>query len=567
MKKIILLATIALALFSCKKKDEPVTPPVVDPFAGKECVTMDATNVTQVSATINGYFLPNDNKESTQNYFYFLISQNKDILNADEIIKKENDDVWIIGPETEEEMIPDQNHQVHYNCTGVLTPGTTYYIRALIYSVKEAEEGEEGKEDFIHADNIISFTTKSFDAGKTKVTTQDVTNAGPFKATLSATLTSDAGADIVRRGGWFLYGPAGSTLEELKASGTKVAAEFSEDGTSFNADITDLQFSTTYSYVACAFLIDENSVYYGEVKRFTTADFNLQVTTLEASAGPIKATLNGSFSPSLEGNSSVEAWFLVGPQGFTLETLKADGIKVNATMDGQSFSAVTPILSINTPYCFVGAAKTAGKEAYGEIKNFSTTPREVPEGAVEMGLSVLWSTRNVGAETEADYGDFYAWGEVETKDNYSQETYKWYDASSDYQYFKYYYYVDKKVILDPEDDAATAHWGAPWRMATRAEWQELIDYCDWTLTERDGKPGYEIKSRLTGNSIFLISIYTRHWTNTYLNTNALAYFTSEKDLNSSFTCYTFYFNTSSQETPYIGNGFRYQGSNIRAVRE
>ena len=237
MKKIILLATIALALFSCKKKDEPVTPPVVDPFAGKECVTMDATNVTQVSATINGYFLPNDNKESTQNYFYFLISQNKDILNADEIIKKENDDVWIIGPETEEEMIPDQNHQVHYNCTGVLTPGTTYYIRALIYSVKEAEEGEEGKEDFIHADNIISFTTKSFDAGKTKVTTQDVTNAGPFKATLSATLTSDAGADIVRRGGWFLYGPAGSTLEELKAMRDKLQGQLSQ----VEQDIQDIE--------------------------------------------------------------------------------------------------------------------------------------------------------------------------------------------------------------------------------------------------------------------------------------------------------------------------------------
>ena len=156
---------------------------------------------------------------------------------------------------------------------------------------------------------------------------------------------------------------------------------------------------------------------------------------------------------------------------------------------------------------------------------------------------------------------------METKDDYSKETYKWYDESSEYQYFKYYYYVDKKVILDPEDDAATAHWGAPWRMATRAEWQELIDYCDWTLTERDGKPGYEIKSRLTGNSIFLISIYTRHWTNTYLNTNALAYFTSEKNPNGSFTCYTFYFNTSSQETPYIDNGFRFHGSNIRAVRE
>ena len=38
-------------------------------------------------------------------------------------------------------------------------------------------------------------------------------------------------------------------------------------------------------------------------------------------------------------------------------------------------------------------------------------------------------------------------------------------------------------------------------MPTRAEFQELIDKCTWTLTSRSGVDGYEVKSKVNDNTI------------------------------------------------------------------
>ena len=39
-------------------------------------------------------------------------------------------------------------------------------------------------------------------------------------------------------------------------------------------------------------------------------------------------------------------------------------------------------------------------------------------GYVDLGLSVKWATKNVGASSPSDYGGYYAWGETETKSSY-----------------------------------------------------------------------------------------------------------------------------------------------------
>lgn len=41
--------------------------------------------------------------------------------------------------------------------------------------------------------------------------------------------------------------------------------------------------------------------------------------------------------------------------------------------------------------------------------------------AVDLGLSVKWADRNVGADSPSDYGDYYAWGEIRAKSDYSWE--------------------------------------------------------------------------------------------------------------------------------------------------
>ena len=50
---------------------------------------------------------------------------------------------------------------------------------------------------------------------------------------------------------------------------------------------------------------------------------------------------------------------------------------------------------------------------------------------VNLGLSVKWSSCNVGATYPYEYGNYYAWGEVtgydEGKKEFSKSTYKWYE--------------------------------------------------------------------------------------------------------------------------------------------
>jgi hypothetical protein len=39
--------------------------------------------------------------------------------------------------------------------------------------------------------------------------------------------------------------------------------------------------------------------------------------------------------------------------------------------------------------------------------------------AIDLGLSVKWADRNLGANTPADVGDFYAWAEISPKSEYT----------------------------------------------------------------------------------------------------------------------------------------------------
>ena len=46
------------------------------------------------------------------------------------------------------------------------------------------------------------------------------------------------------------------------------------------------------------------------------------------------------------------------------------------------------------------------------------TPEVGTHEYVDLGLSVKWATCNVGATTPEDYGDYFAWGEVEPQEYY-----------------------------------------------------------------------------------------------------------------------------------------------------
>ncbi|MDY4512083.1 MAG: hypothetical protein SPE10_01325 [Paludibacteraceae bacterium] len=132
----------------------------------------------------------------------------------------------------------------------------------------------------------------------------------------------------------------------------------------------------------------------------------------------------------------------------------------------------------------------------------NTTGTENGHEWVDLGLpsGTKWATCNVGASTPEEYGNYYAWGETETKSTYSWSTY--FDTTDGGSTFTKYT-TDGKTVLDLEDDAARANWGGAWRMPTDGEWGELLDECTWEWTTKNGVNGYEVKSEANGNSIFL----------------------------------------------------------------
>ena len=167
--------------------------------------------------------------------------------------------------------------------------------------------------------------------------------------------------------------------------------------------------------------------------------------------------------------------------------------------------------------------------------------------AVDLGLSVKWADRNVGAKFPVDYGDFFAWGETTPKSDYSWESYKLANGASDkltkYNNDSDLGIVDNKTILLPSDDAAHERLGGKWRMPTWEEMEEMLEETDWSETTVNGVKGFLVTSLKNRKSIFLPSAggvegkiprfqktNIFYWTSEvvpYNTTQAFAYYTDE----------------------------------------
>ena len=124
---------------------------------------------------------------------------------------------------------------------------------------------------------------------------------------------------------------------------------------------------------------------------------------------------------------------------------------------------------------------------------------------VDLGLpsGTLWCDRNVGAEQPEDYGWYFQWAGTEDKTgkNCDYDTCPYWNDKEDM--FEKYNKIDKKTVLDPEDDAATAHMGGKWHMPTAEQCEELIKNTDIKWTWVKGVNGKIFESRKNGNSIFI----------------------------------------------------------------
>lgn len=126
---------------------------------------------------------------------------------------------------------------------------------------------------------------------------------------------------------------------------------------------------------------------------------------------------------------------------------------------------------------------------------------------VDLGLPSgnLWAKCNLGASAPEAYGDYYAWGEVEPKQEYTYPNHKWYKEGAPSLGFTKYNNEDGKLTLEDEDDAVIQKLGNGWRTPTLADFRELTNqkYTTIEKTTLNGVAGYQITSKKNKKSIFI----------------------------------------------------------------
>lgn len=180
------------------------------------------------------------------------------------------------------------------------------------------------------------------------------------------------------------------------------------------------------------------------------------------------------------------------------------------------------------------------------IAQSSATGQILGHDYVDLGLSVMWATCNIGASSPSDYGDYFAWGEAETKSRYEMSN----SATFGQNIIKY-------------QDAVREKWGSQWRLSTSAEYKELVDNCEQIFTNIGGQEGILFKSKKNGNSIFMPAAGFREGMSLYDKAQKGYYWTSSQDEKSDYLSYAFYFFDYANAMPID----RYVGFPIRPVAD
>lgn len=149
-------------------------------------------------------------------------------------------------------------------------------------------------------------------------------------------------------------------------------------------------------------------------------------------------------------------------------------------------------------------------------------PEAVDLGIIVEGKNVKWASFNLGASHESEYGNYYAWGETETKkDGYSWKTYSYanevgtlftkYCLSSMDDWWDGARSVDNVSVLKPSDDAAKKNLRSNWRMPTLDEvlallYTQKLDNYKWEMEVEAIDEDYNEVKNVYGETIYGVRI-------------------------------------------------------------
>ena len=188
---------------------------------------------------------------------------------------------------------------------------------------------------------------------------------------------------------------------------------------------------------------------------------------------------------------------------------------VIAVLFQNAFTASSPTLSVNgsaaKPIKLFGNAVPMGKVKANTVlvmnydgTNFNVIAIEsqvaaAPDGFIDLALpsGVLWADKNIGASTPYEHGLYFSWGNVighaeGSGYDFSDAVYAETPGAA----------LTGNIPVNGTYDPARHNMGAPCRLPTFGEFQELNSNCDSEWTDEDGVAGRRFTSRINGNSIF-----------------------------------------------------------------
>ena len=102
---------------------------------------------------------------------------------------------------------------------------------------------------------------------------------------------------------------------------------------------------------------------------------------------------------------------------------------------------------------------------------------------VDLGLpsGILWAKYNVGATSPEEYGEYYAWGEIEEKSSYTWENYAYGKTIPYMEELMYRVDLSKvnSTISGTANDVAHVVWGDGARMPCPEDLEELSNFCTY----------------------------------------------------------------------------------------
>lgn len=193
---------------------------------------------------------------------------------------------------------------------------------------------------------------------------------------------------------------------------------------------------------------------------------------------------------------------------------------------------------------------------------------------VDLGLSVKWTDRNIGANYETESGFFVSWGELSEKHSYYYRDYKYCHEGDLKRLTKYcndrllgyHYSKDNKTRLDTEDDIAAQKLGIGYRIPSEHDWKELINKCECRFVQYKGVLGARVIGP-NGNSIFLpcdgrmikeentLTRWGHYWSRDL----------NESDCMRAISCEITPVDAERREAKIYKNSFRTFGLHVRAV--